>query len=125
MEPFDRPRPLRRATAPSAKRAILRMDLRRDDAERIADAVRRLLDESGLPSEERVQVLGGALVVEALRPYWAGSRTAEQAHQALRAADPELADAIEALAPMLLGRAEVRMEAGAAIKAIEALLRAG
>ena len=101
------------------------MDLRRDDAERIADAVRRLLDESGLPSEERVQVLGGALVVEALRPYWAGSRTAEQAHQALRAADPELADAIEALAPMLLGRAEVRMEAGAAIKAIEALLRAG
>lgn len=125
MEPFDRPRPLRRAAAPSAKRALLRMDLRRGDPERIADALRRLFGESGLSSEERVQVLGGALVVEALRPYWTGSRTAEQAHHTLRAADPELADAIEALAPMLLGRAEVREEAGAVIEAIEALLRAG
>ncbi len=101
------------------------MDLRRGDPERIAEALRRLLGESGLTAEERVQVLGGALVVEALRPYWTGERTAEAAHFALRAADPELADAIEALAPMLLGRAEVREEAGAAIEAIEALLRAG
>lgn len=128
MEPFERPRPLRRAaptSIASTKRATLRMDLRRGDPDRIAEALRRLLDDSGMTSEERVQVLGGALVVEALRPYWTGDRTAEAAHFALRAADPELADAIEALAPMLLGRAEVREEAGAAIAAIEALLRAG
>ncbi|RJQ09481.1 MAG: hypothetical protein C4558_06255 [Dehalococcoidia bacterium] len=128
MDPLDRPRPLRRAAATpsaSAKRAILRMDLRHGDPERIAEAVRWLLGESGLSSEERVQVLGGVLVVEALRPYWTGDRTAEQAHLALRTADPELADAIEALAPMLLGHAEVREEAGAAIEAIEAMLRAG
>ncbi len=128
MEPFERPRPLRRAasnTSASAKRALLSMDLRRGDPERIAEALRRLLGESGLTSEERVQVLGGALVVEALRPYWTDERSAEAAHFALRAKDPELADAIEALAPMLLGRAEVREEAGAVIEAIEALLRAG
>lgn len=101
------------------------MDLRRGDPDRIAEALRRLLDDSGMTSEERVQVLGGALVVEALRPFWTAAQTAEGAHLALRGADPELADAIEALAPMLLGRAEVREEAGAAIEAIEALLRAG
>lgn len=125
MEPVQRPRPLRRAAPASAKRALLRMDLRRGDPDRIAEAVRRLLAESGLEPEERVQVLGGALVVEALRPYWTGDRTAEEAHQALRVETPELADAVEALAPLLLGRAAVREEAGAAIAAIEALLRAG
>ena len=108
---------------PSAKRLLLSIDFRRSGPERVADAIGRLLGESGLPPEDRVQVLGGALVVEALRPYWTGTRTAEQAHEALRTADPELADAIEGLAPMLLGRAEVRTEAGAAIEAIEALLR--
>lgn len=125
MEPLERPRPIRRATPASAKRALLGMDLRRGDPDRIAEAVRRLLAESGLDPEERIQVLGGALVVEALRAYWTGARTAEQAHEALRLDDPELADAVEALAPLLLGRAAVREEAGAAIAAIEALLRAG
>lgn len=109
----------------SARRTLPRPGLRQGDPERIADALQRLLGASGLSSEERVQVLGGALVVEALRPYWTDGRTAEQAHHALLAADPELADAIEGLAPMLLGRAEARAEAGAAIEAIEALLRAG
>ncbi|TAK79219.1 MAG: hypothetical protein EPO16_02320 [Dehalococcoidia bacterium] len=85
--------------------------------------MQRLLAESGLTPDERVEVLGGALVVEALRPYWTGALSAEEAHDALRAADPELADAIEGLAPMLLGHAEVRAEAAAAIEAIGALLR--
>lgn len=101
------------------------MDSHRADPERVADIIGRLLRESGLSSEDRVQLLGGALVVEALRPYWTDGRTPEQAHLALHAADAELADAVEALAPVLLGRAEVRAEAGAAIEAIEALLRTG
>lgn len=123
MEPFERPRLTRRVANSSAKRALMRIDLRRGDPERIAEVVRRLLGESGLTAEERVEVLGGALVVEALRPYWTGTLTAEEAHHALRAADPELADAIEGLAPMLLGHAEVRAEAAAAIEAIGTLLR--
>ncbi len=123
MEPSERPRPARAAAHSSAKRALMRIDLRRGDPERIAEAVQRLLGESGLTPEERVEVLGGALVVEALRPYWTGARTAEEAHRALHAADTELADAIEGLAPMLLGHAEVRAEAAAAIEAIGTLLR--
>lgn len=123
MESVERPRPPRRTTNSSAKRALMRIDLRRGDPEQVAEAVQRLLGESGLSSAERVEVLGGVLVIEALRPYWTGTFAAEDAHNALRAADPELADAIEALAPMLLGHAEVRAEAAAAIEAIGALLR--
>lgn len=122
MEPSERPRSPRRPANAPARRPI-RLDLRRGDPERAADVVQRLLAESGLTPDERVEVLGGALVVEALRPYWTGALSAEEAHDALRAADPELADAIEGLAPMLLGHAEVRAEAAAAIEAIGALLR--
>ena len=40
----------------------------------------------------------------------------------LRTADPELAEAVEALAPMLLGRAEARDDAQNAVAEIEELL---
>ena len=61
-------------------------------------------------------------MVEALRPYWTGERTPQQAHEALLATDPELAAVIESIAPMLLGRTEVRERAGEAIASIEAWL---
>jgi len=66
--------------------------------------------------------LGGALVMEALRPYWGADRSPHDAHEALRRDDPELARVIEAIAPMLLGRVEAQEEGRAAIEAVEALL---
>lgn len=91
----------------------------------VAKSVSALLD--GLPVDwsERIQVIGGALVVEALRPVWAESESAEEAHAKLRLLDPELAGAIETLAPLLLGRYEAREEGRAAIAAVEELLQSG
>lgn len=105
------------------KRDLLRLDLRRGTREQLAEAVQALLDQSALTPEERVQLLGGALVLEALRPHWGEGRSPAEAHAALRAHDPELADAIEAIAPMLLGRARAHEEARDAVEAVEALLR--
>lgn len=105
----------------TSRRDLLRLDFRRDP-EQLGDAIHALLDRSGLSAEERVQMLGGALVLEALRPYWGAERTPADAHALLRRDDPELADAIEAIAPMLLGRAQAREEAEAALDAVDALL---
>jgi hypothetical protein len=107
---------------PATKRDLLRLDLRHSTPEQLADTVQALLDQSSASAEERVHLLASAFVVEALRPYWTGDRTPQQAHDALCREDPELAAAIEALAPMLLGRAEVREVAHAAIASVEALL---
>lgn len=107
---------------PTSRRDLLRLDFRRDP-EQLSEAIHALLSRSTLSAEERVQVLGGALVLEALRPYWGGGRSPAEAHAAVRRHDPELADAIEALAPMLLGRAQAREEAAEALDAVEALLR--
>ena len=106
----------------TSRRDLLRLDFRRDP-ERIAEALQALLDGSALSAEARVQVLGGALVLQALRPYWGDGRSPADAHAALRRDDPELADAIEAIAPMLLGRAQAHEEALEALSAVEALLR--
>ena len=108
---------------PTPKRDLLRLDLHRGTPEQLAEAVQALLDRSALSHEERVQLLGGALVLEALRPYWGDGHTAGDAHAALRCDDRELADVIEAIAPMLLGRVQVRAEAAEALAAVEALLR--
>ena len=102
-------------------RELLRLDFRRDP-EQLSEAIQSLLDRSAMSSEERVQVLGGALVLEALRPYWGDGRTPADAHALLRRDDPELADAIEAIAPMLLGRAQAQEDAQAALDAVTALL---
>ena len=109
--------PRRRATS---RRDLLRLDFHRDP-EHASEAVHALLDQAQLSSDERVQLLGGALVLEALRPYWGDGRTPADAHALLRRDDPELADAIEAIAPMLLGRAQVQDEARAAVDAVNAL----
>ncbi len=82
-----------------------------------------ILDAAGIPAERRVEVLGGALVTEAVRPHWGAAPSPEAAHEALRASDPELAEAVEALSVLLLGRAESRETARAIISAFEELLR--
>jgi ABC-type transporter Mla subunit MlaD len=81
-----------------------------------------LLDVAGLSPEQRLDVLGGAFVSEAVRPHWATDATAEHAHAALRGGDAELADAVEAVAQVLLGRAESREDARAALAELEKLL---
>jgi len=108
----------------TSRRDLLRLDFRRDP-EQLSEAIHALLDRSGLAPEERVQMLGGALVLEALRPYWGDGRTPADAHALLRRDDPELADAIEAIAPMLLGRAQAQEDALAAVDAVNALLGGG
>lgn len=113
----------RRSPEPkSLKRALLRLDLRSGTPDQIGTAIEVMLDEADLPATRRVELLGGLVVVEALRPYWKHGRTPQEAHEALRHDDPELAEAIEALAPMLLGRAQAREDAAAAIDAFEAML---
>jgi hypothetical protein len=84
-----------------------------------------ILDAAGIPADRRVEVLGAALVTEAVRPYWASSPSPGSAHESLRRADPELAEAVEALSMLLLGRAETRETARAALAALEELLERG
>ena len=91
----------------------------------VAKSVSALLDSLPVDWADRIQMIGGALVVEALRPVWAESASADEAHAKLRLRDPELADAIETLAPLLLGRYQAREEGKAAIAAVEALLQSG
>lgn len=81
-----------------------------------------ILEAAGIPADRRVEVLGAALVTEAVRPHWASSPSPESAHESLQEADPELAEAVEALSMFLLGRAETREKTRAALAAIEELL---
>ena len=83
-----------------------------------------LLEAAGLTPEQRIELLGGAFVAEAVRPHWSEEAAAERAHDALRIADGELADAVEALAQVLLGRAQTRDEATAALAEFERMLTA-
>jgi hypothetical protein len=89
----------------------------------VAKSESELLDSLPVDWAERIQVIGGALVVEALQPVWAESASADEAHAKLRLRDPELASAIEGLAALLLGRYEARAEGKAAVEAVEELLR--
>lgn len=72
--------------------------------------------------DDRTRVLAGAMVIEALRPYWRRGLSAEEAHAALRGEDPEMADCIEAIAPALVGRLQAHEDAREAIATAEALL---
>ena len=116
---MEQPSP-RRAT--STKRDLLRADLRRSTPEEVAHAIHTLLDQSRLSHDERLHALASAFVIEALAPYWTGGRDPNEAHDALCATDTELAQVIEALAPMLLGHIEVHAEARDAIATIESML---
>lgn len=84
-----------------------------------------LLDAAGIPKDRRLDVLGGAFVTEAFRPYWAADGNARDAHQDLRACDPEVAEAVETLAFALLGRAESRELGLEALNEVERMLANG
>jgi hypothetical protein len=120
-EPRRVPKP-RRGQRSSTRSALMRLDVRHGTADQLAALLEQVFQESSLDAQERVQLLGGALVMEALRPYWGADRSPHDAHEALRRDDPELARVIEAIAPMLLGRVEAQEEGRAAVEAVEALL---
>ena len=101
--------------------AIAAMQARTWTADQVRDLLGRLLDAAGLDYDQRVEVLGGALVSEAVRPFWEAGHTAAESHDLLCRRDPELAEVVEALSPALLGRAEAKDEAKAAIGMVEAL----
>lgn len=84
-----------------------------------------LLDAAGIPKDRRLDVLGGAFVTEAFRPYWTERADAREAHEGLRTYDPEVAEAVEALAFALLGRAESREQGQKALFEVERLLANG
>lgn len=92
---------------------------------RIANALSSALERSPLRWEERVQLAAGLFVAEALSPYWCAGRTPAEAHEVLRASDPEVADAVEAIAPMLLSRVMTQAEARDAVHAAECLMQRG
>jgi hypothetical protein len=103
------------------RRHVLRFELRSGSSDDILGALAELFRAAGLPHDDRVQLLGGALVTEALRPYWVDGVTPIEAHERLRADDPELAAMIEAIAPMLLGRSEARVDGEAAVAFVQSL----
>ena len=98
------------------------LDLRGRDRNEAIEIVQRALVEAGYEAGDCVDVLGGAFVAAAVRRYWAEGLSAAEAHERLCAEDPELARAIEALAPILLDRVEARGQREAAIAAVELLL---
>ena len=88
-----------------------------------AGAISETLDGLPLSWEERIQVIGGAFVLEALRPLWdACGGSADDAHALLRSRDPELAHAVESLAPMLYGRHTAAQEGVAAVDEVQRLI---
>ena len=97
-------------------------DLRGRDRAEAIEIVQRALVDAGYEAGDCVDVLGGAFVSAAVRRYWAEGLSAAEAHERLCAEDPELARAIEALAPLLLDRVEARGQQEAAVAAVELLL---
>ena len=97
-------------------------DLRDRDRNEAIEIVQRALVDAGYEAGDCVDVLGGAFVSAAVRRYWAEGLSAAEAHERLCAEDPELARAIEALAPLLLDRVEARGQQEAAVAAVELLL---
>lgn len=98
------------------------LDLRGRDRNEAIEIVQRALVDAGYEAGDCVDVLGGAFVSAAVRRYWAEGLSATEAHERLCAEDPELARAIEAIAPILLDRVEARGQREAAVAAVELLL---
>ena len=111
------------ATSPVI-RALQTMQPGNCSAESVRALISTLLDAAGLDYDQRVDVLGGALIAEAVRPYWEAGHSAEAAHELLRAQDEELADMVEAVSPVLLARAEAQVQAQDALAEVSALLGA-
>lgn len=110
------------ARTPAQHRELLARATRTMSAAELQATIIELLDAAGLDQDARVEILGGALVSEAVRPYWESGLSASDAHDALARNDEELAEAVEALGPMLLGRANARDDAERAIGSVERML---
>jgi len=110
------------STSRGSIQRFLDVDFTNVDSETIAEILSAIFDAVSLSREDRVQLLGSALVMEALRPHWIDGNSPGTAHRLLRSSDPELAITVEAIAPMLLSRAESRENARRAVKAVEELL---
>ncbi len=100
------------------------LDLHGRDRFEAVEIVQRALAEAGYETGDCVDVLGGAFVSAAVRRYWMAGLDAAAAHERLCADDPELARAIEAIAPILLDRVEASDQRTAAVRAVELLLAA-
>ena len=98
------------------------LDLRGRDRNEAIEIVHRALADAGYEAADCVDVLGGAFVCAAVRRYWTEGLSAAEAHDRLCADDPELARAIEALAPLLLGRVAASDQRAAVVAAVELLL---
>ena len=110
------------STSKNTIQQFLDIDFSNVDSETVAELLSAIFDTVSLSREDRVQLLGSALVMEALRPHWVDGNSPGTAHRLLRASDPELAATVESIAPMLLSRAESRENARKAVKAVEELL---
>ena len=110
------------STSKNTIQQFLDIDFTNVDSETVAELLSVIFDTVSLSREDRVQLLGSALVMEALRPHWVDGNSPGTAHRLLRASDPELAATVESIAPMLLSRAESRENARKAVKAVEELL---
>ncbi len=107
----------------SSRRDALSFDSRHDTSEQLAEIIDALLTRSSLGAEERMQLLGGLFVTEALREHRVDGRGPAEAHERLRDVDPELAEAVAQLVPVLLGRAEALRDGAQAVAAAQELLR--
>ena len=92
--------------------------------DQLTKLVREILDAAGLTPEQRLDVLGGAFAAEAIGPHWDSDQGPDAAHASLRIADEELADAVEAVAQVVLGRAESRAEAAEALAELDRMFTA-
>ena len=90
--------------------------------EQVRDLLSRLLDATSMDYDQRVDILGGALVSEAVRPYWESGLSAGEAHERLWRNDSELAEVVEGFSTVLLARAEAQDEARAMIGFVETQL---
>lgn len=88
--------------------------------EQVRGLISRLLDATGIDYDQRVEVLSGTLVSEAVRPHWEAGLTADEAHDRLCRNDPELAEVVEMVSTVLLARVEAQDEARAMIGFLEA-----
>lgn len=85
----------------------------------LASRLSRVLAGSRLPWDDRVHAAAVVFVSEALSPFWHRGYGPSEAHEQLRAREPELAAAVEALAPMLLTRLATADEAAELIEYVE------
>jgi hypothetical protein len=85
----------------------------------LASRLSHVVARSRLPWDDRVHAAAVVFVTEALSPFWHRGFSPAEAHEQLRSREPELAAAVEALAPMLLRRLATADEAAALIEYVE------